>query len=210
MTTTQRTPLEGLAWAIEQFEGGFQNDPDDSGNWVYLNDGTRKLIGTNHGVTPAALAHYTGQDPATVTVAQICNVTAEFAAKIGFDGYYDAPGWPRMPYSHMVDALVDFGWGSGPCLAVMKMRSLIGTAPDGMIGPLTRRAWHDFTDQDERNQLVDICLMRIEHYQAVVKKAPATAKYLAGWSRRARSYLHGTPWFKLWHPDAPLTVDPER
>ena len=88
MTTTQRTPLEGLAWAIEQFEGGFQNDPDDSGNWVYLNDGTRKLIGTNHGVTPAALAHYTGQDPATVTVAQICNVTAEFAAKIGFEKYF--------------------------------------------------------------------------------------------------------------------------
>ena len=58
-------------------EGGFQNNPKDDGNYA-----NGVLIGTNRGITPAALANYKNVNISTITVDDIRGVTEETAKEI--------------------------------------------------------------------------------------------------------------------------------
>jgi peptide-methionine (S)-S-oxide reductase len=50
------TPREAIAFSILHWEGEWQNDPADSGNYAHAFDGTTRLVGTMRGVTPDAYA----------------------------------------------------------------------------------------------------------------------------------------------------------
>ena len=42
----------------DKFEGGYQNYPEDNGNWIKDKSGKSINIGTNHGISGTTLAEY--------------------------------------------------------------------------------------------------------------------------------------------------------
>lgn len=211
----RRTPEEAVATLIHTHEGNeaigrklwgdprlgwLQNLKDDAGNWVTKPTGERILIGTNYGITPAALAAHRGIAPWSLTFEDMKALTLAEAAEIGVEGYYREPGWGRVTFSPEVETLMDFGFGAGKFLAVQKMQSLVGVAVDGKIGPVTEKAFYEFVnDNGHEKALETICEMRLAHYHWCVERRPSNARFLDQWKRRARFYLTGNAsWWGLW------------
>lgn len=199
--------------SIATFEGEFQNYPQDVGNWVTVN-GTRKLIGTMRGVTPAALALHRAIPVETVTVEIIKSVTLQEAAEIGYMNYYLRPGFDKLPYNEFTYSHVDSGWGSGPITAIKYMQRLLGTAADGVIGPMTQKAYDDFLEQYGLAEALRLYVQqRVAFFESIVAAHPDNAIFLKGWKRRAYSRLpenlgmpldwHGYP-EDLWEPGRPI------
>jgi lysozyme family protein len=62
-----------------EFEGGYQRDSRDNGNWTGGRRGRGRLVGTNHGISAPLLASYLGRTP---SIADMKNLTAETANEI--------------------------------------------------------------------------------------------------------------------------------
>lgn len=60
-------------------EGGYQNDPQDDGNW-YLGE----LIGTNWGISAPTLAGFLGRKPTVTEMRNLSRATAELILKRSF------------------------------------------------------------------------------------------------------------------------------
>ena len=157
-------------------EGGFQQDKDDSGNYV-----NGVLIGTNKGITPSALAKHRGVKASTITVEDIKNLTEEEAREIFKDEYFYKPKINKLPLE-LQPSVLDMQINSGPN-AIKILQKLVGTKQDGIIGPITLKALKD--NPVTVNQYADA---RIEYYKKVIKKSPEKKKFLSGWTNRANSY----------------------
>ena len=70
-------------------EGGYTDNPSDSGNWF-----KGKLVGTNYGITGATLAAYLRRD---VTEADVRAMSADTARAIYSANYLAGPGINRLP-----------------------------------------------------------------------------------------------------------------
>lgn len=195
---TTRTPQDAFREVIARWEGGFQAMPEDAGNYV---DG--KLIGTNYGVTPKALATYRGVPASSITRADIQNMPMEEAVAIGVSLYYEGPGFDRLPWCPATEVWCDIGWGSGPRVAIKNMQRMIGESPDGVIGPATIMAYRRWLAERTREGAVEqIAARRIEMYQEFVRQRPANAKFLGGWINRAKWFLPSNPtWWQTWTED---------
>lgn len=157
-------------------EGGFQNDKEDTGNYV-----NGKLIGTNKGITPAALAEYRGIDADTITVDMMKGITDEEARAIYEQNYYYKPKIDKLPQNlqaSVFDMTINAG-GNG----VKILQRLAGVDADGVIGPQTIKAVKEAGITP--SQYADA---RIEYYKKVAENDPDKKKYLKGWIRRANKY----------------------
>ena len=157
-------------------EGGFQQDKDDSGNYV-----NGVLIGTNRGITPSALAKHRGVKASTITVEDIKNLTEEEAREIFKNEYFYKPKINKLPLE-LQPSVLDMQINAGPN-AIKILQKLVGTKQDGIIGPITLKALKD--NPVTVNQYADA---RIEYYKKVIKKSPEKKKFLSGWTNRANSY----------------------
>lgn len=162
--------------AILIAEGGYQNDKDDSGNYV-----NGVLIGTNRGVTPAALAKHRGVKASSITVEDIKNVTEQEARDIFKEEYFYKPKLDKLPMD-LQASVFDMQINSGSN-AIKILQKLVGTKQDGIIGPKTLKALED--NPVSVNEYADA---RIEYYNKVVTKSPEKKKFLSGWTSRANSY----------------------
>ena len=175
-------PTDGKVWLSSQLdtiletEGGFQNDKEDDGNYV---DG--KLIGTNKGITPAALAEYRGVDPSTITVEDIKGITDKEAREIYEQNYYYKTKINELP-ENIQASVFDMNINAGPN-AIKILQRLAGVKDDGIIGPQTIKAV-----QEANITLDQYADARIEYYKQVVKNDPDKKKYLKGWINRANKY----------------------
>ena len=157
-------------------EGGFQQDPDDSGNYV-----NGKLIGTNRGVTPAALAKFRGIDASDVTVEMIKDVTDAEARDIFKQDYYYGPKIDQLP-ENIQDTVFDMYINSG-ANAIKILQRMVGADDDGVIGPQTLAAVADANIT--RDAYADA---RIEYYKRISQPGSKNAKYRQGWINRANKY----------------------
>lgn len=157
-------------------EGGFQQDVEDSGN--YVGD---KLIGTNRGITPVALAKYRGIDAEDVTVEMMKEVTDAEAREIFKQDYYYRPKIDQLP-ENIQDTVFDMYINSGSN-AIKILQRMVGATPDGVIGPQTLAAVADANIT--RDAYADA---RIEFYKSISKPGTKNAKYRQGWINRANKY----------------------
>ena len=162
--------------AILIAEGGYQNDKDDSGNYV-----NGVLIGTNRGVTPAALAKHRGVKASSITVEDIKNLTEQEARDIFKEEYFYKPKLDKLPMD-LQASVFDMQINSGSN-AIKILQKLVGTKQDGIIGPKTLKAL-----EDNPVSVNDYADARIEYYNKVVAKSPEKKKFLSGWTSRANSY----------------------
>lgn len=115
---------------VFKHEAGFQNRPDDPGNWTGGKIGAGELVGTNFGISAAS---YPGLD--------ILNLTSEQAREIYVRDYYLPAGCNRMPYPlalSVFDSAVNQGLG----WTKMELQRILGVVVDGVIGPRTIEAVH--------------------------------------------------------------------
>lgn len=109
---------------VLQSEGGFENNPADTGGV------------TNHGITIKTLSAWRGK---SVSIADVKALTADEAALIYRAKFWNAAFADDLPTG--IDyAVFDFAVNSGPATAIRKLQSVLGVAVDGIMGPATLAA----------------------------------------------------------------------
>lgn len=154
---------------ILNHEGGFQCDPDDSGNWTGGKCGVGELKGTKFGIAAASYPHL-----------DIRNLMLESAKNL-----YRADYWNRAydDLDKRVGAkLFDIAVNCGTGTAAKILQRACGVIDDGAIGPKTMAAAQAIPPAE----LLDaICTHQKAYYAAIIKRDPRKSKYEKGWNKRA-------------------------
>ena len=161
---TQLVPI------IKKWEGGFVNDPDDSGG------------ATNKGVTLSTFRSFYGSNK---TVDDLKKLTDQQWLYIFLTGYWNKCMASQINNQSIANIIVDWAWGSGPATAIKKVQALVGTDVDGIAGPKTIAA---INKKDPKRLFNAIKSARIEFVENLVKLRPKDAKFLKGWKIRINSF----------------------
>ena len=146
---------------ILHHEGGYVNHPKDPGGETNL--GVTKRVYEEHGGTK-----------------DMKDLTVEDVAPIYKSGYWDKMKGDNLPNG--LDLCVfDFGVNAGPGRAAKYLQTMIGSTPDGGIGPMTLKAVSEYV---EEHGLVKA----IENYQdarqSYYEKLSTFDTFGRGWTRR--------------------------
>ena len=160
-------------------EGGFQNDPDDTGNYA-----GSALIGTNWGITPQALASYRGVPVESITEDDIKGLTEDDAIEIYAQDYYYRPGYDKITNDDLQENVVDMAVNAGAPQATKLLQRIVGSEVDGILGPNTLQAIND-----SKINTNDYSTERKRFYYDITMSDPSKLKYLLGWVNRANKYI---------------------
>lgn len=149
-------------------EGGFQNDPNDKGNWTGCSCGSGTNKGTNWGISACS---YPEQD--------IRNLTQDDAKVIYREDYWDKAQCDQLPYG--VDLCTfDGGVNSGVSRGVKWLQEAVGADEDGVVGPETLT----LTMEADDDQTIDrMCDARLDYLQGL----STWDNYGKGWTNRVES-----------------------
>jgi lysozyme family protein len=113
---------------VLEYEGGYQNDPNDSGNWTGCKPGAGENKGTNRGITACT---YPKED--------IVNMTEVRAKEIYNSDFWNPIQGDRLPAG--VDLCTfDGSVNSGRARGVAWLQHAVGVDADGIVGPVTIQA----------------------------------------------------------------------
>lgn len=120
-------------------EGGYVDDPRDSGNWTGGAVGVGLLIGSNMGVGAPALAVWLqGTD---VTAATMRTLPAAIYNAMARARYWTPMSCADMPAG--VDLMLfDYGWNRGVGSSIRLLQQVLNVEEDGICGQATVRATH--------------------------------------------------------------------
>lgn len=149
-------------------EGGFTNDPQDSGNWTGGAVGQGQLKGTKYGISAASYP-----------TVDIGSLTEDAALAIYKRDYWDKlyldtadPGLALIA----VDAAINNGVGA----ATKWLQSSLGVTADGVFGPMSQAALKACTGDAAQSALVALHAARIN----MMGNLSTWARYGGGWSKR--------------------------
>ncbi len=146
--------------AVLKHEGGWADHPSDPGG------------ATMKGVTFATfLRYYPGSSK-----SDLRNITDAQLRRIYKAGYWDVIRGDDLP-SGLDYAVFDFAVNSGPARAAIFMQELVGTAPDGKIGPLTLKA---VESHSAKTLIADLCAKRL----AFLQRLSTWPVFGKGWKSR--------------------------
>lgn len=191
------TPREFAKDYITRWEGVYSGDADDNGNWTGAKKGIGSLVGSQYGVTPAAIAGMRKIPVTSVSVAVIKSITLDEAATLALNTYYYAPHLDILPWNQATASIFDFGWGAGPVQAIKLLQRTLDVADDGKLGPATAAAYKALCDAQGVNFVAGAWwCVRENFYELIIGKTPTNAKYEKGWDNRSRYFTPGSPWWK--------------
>lgn len=189
--------VEKLAPHILKWEGGFQNDPVDKGNY---HKGV--LIGTNKGVTPSTYLQAFGKVP---TEQDMRNLTEEQFMHVLKLLYWNRWRADEIESQPVANILVGWVWGSGKWGVIIPQR-VLEVPDDGVVGNITLNAVNNSNPKElferlkaaKRKYLQGIVDASISAYEdRIGRKASqkeimlyTKAKYLRGWLNRLHSYTY--------------------
>ena len=150
---------------ILKHEGGFVNDPLDSGGM------------TNLGVTKRVWEEFVGHP---VSEADMRALTPEIIAPMYKMKYWNSSYCEVLPKG--LDYVVfDFAVNAGTGRSVKTLQQAIGCVADGVIGPKTMAAINDANPKDLITKFSDA---RADFYQGIVTRKPDQARFIKGWLNR--------------------------
>lgn len=156
-----------IPW-IKKWEGGWANDPDDSGGC------------TMSGITIGTYQHYYGSDK---TCEDLQYLTDDEWLYMFKRGYWDRFKADYIENQSIAQLCVQMGWGSGPVTAIKRIQQCLGCKADGIVGPKTLAALNGDNKEEIFNRL---WTMRKE-WLVRISKIGNNKKYLKGWLRRLDS-----------------------
>lgn len=198
------TPEKFAADFIFVWEDGQKTDPNkthslrrnDRGNWSGGAINAGSLIGSNHGVTPTALAAFRKVPVSAITYAVMHALTIEEAGLIALSSYYRDNHLDRLAWNAVTASAFDFGWGAGPITTVKHIQRLVGVKDDGIIGHGTSSAFDAWiTRLGLEGTANAFGADRNAYYEAVIRSRPEQAENRNGWRNRTAYFLPGTPWW---------------
>ena len=154
---------------LEKWEGGWSNDPDDSG-------GATMMGITIH--TYAAYRKKKGLPPPTEE--DLRNISKEEWLDIYKTMFWDEVKGDAFNSQSVANIMVDWYWMSG-IIAIKRLQFIVGTKQDGNVGPKTLAAIHSKSQKELFTQLKNA---RYNHFISIVKKSPEKRKFLKGWLNR--------------------------
>lgn len=167
-------------------------DPLDNGNWTGGKQGVGALVGSNHGVTPAALAAYRKVPVSVITKPVMAALSIDEAADIALANYYLKPRLDLLAWNRVSASVFDMGWGTGPGQAIKLLQRMLDVADDGMMGPATAGAFNKLcAAQGEAFVAGAWWAIRDAFYEQIIATRPANAKYERGWDNRSRYFTPG-------------------
>lgn len=182
---------EALNYTL-QFEGGYANDPDDSGgetfrgisrrNWPAW-PGWEKIDRAKlRGAITAKLinAAFTGDK-------EMEQMVAAFYHKNFWRPFEILEADGRI-MAKLFDTAVNVGVGGAVKMlqrAINRLGPISQLTVDGKIGPKTIAAYSLATSGDEICFLDTFCREQEDHYRRIVQRKPSQAKFLKGWLRRS-------------------------
>ena len=154
---------------LEKWEGGWSNDPDDSGG------------ATMKGVTLRTYTAYRkkkGLLPPTED--ELRNISKEEGLDIYKTMYWDTIKGDAFQSQSVANIMVDWRWMSG-VIAIKRLQLIVGTKQDGIVGQKTLAAVHAKNQKELFTQLKNA---RHNHFISIVTKSPEKRKFLKGWLNR--------------------------
>lgn len=156
-----------IPW-IKKWEGGYANDPDDSGGCTMM------------GITIKTFQHYYGGDK---TCKDLKDITEEQWEHIFKTGFWDKFKADLIENQSIAELCVQMGWGSGYVTAIKKIQKTLGCIPDGIVGPVTLGL---LNGKDSYNIWNKLWVMRYNWLNQIAKVGN-NKKFLKGWLRRLNS-----------------------
>lgn len=151
-------------------EGGFQNDPEDRGNWTSGVIGQGKCLGTKYGVSAMT---YPGED--------IAGMTLERAKAIYRRDFWGPAGCDVVPDAVKFDVF-DTAVNSGVVTAIKLLQRAASAQDDGALGPHTLMAAQAM---DPERLLARFNGHRLDF----LNDRPAWPTYGKGWTQRIAENL---------------------
>lgn len=133
-------------------EGGYVDDPRDSGNWTGGAVGAGSLIGSNMGVGAPELATWLKNTGVTAAIMRTLPATI-------YNAMARARYWTPMSCADMpagVDLMLfDYGWNRGVGSSILLLQQVLGVKEDGICGRATVRAAHARQCTDLINEMAN-------------------------------------------------------
>lgn len=157
---------------IQQWEGGYVNDPHDLGG------------ATNKGVTLDTYTAYCRRKGyPRPTVERLLAITDKEWAEIYKTMYWDRCKGDEIHSQSVANMLVDWYWHSG-MYAIKILQRLLGVQMDGIVGAKTL---HAINSRDALQLYRDLKAERIDYYHRIATARPTSRKYLRGWINRVNA-----------------------
>ena len=160
--------------AVLHHEGGYVDDPDDSGG------------ATNMGITHATLAAWRKRE---VNRGEVKDLTEAEAGEIYKANYWDKLLLDEVQSQALAEAVMDMGVNAGVGTAARLLQMAVNwlvkselLQTDGWIGPVTVRAVNGST---ERLLLQKFFELRVKHYMAICRNNKSQRKFLYAWIKRS-------------------------
>lgn len=169
---------ENVIRHILKWEGGLVNDPNDPGGV------------TNRGVTLTTWQQYCRQYTGRTDRANAEGLKAmsnEEWTDLFTRMFWDAAECDDIKTNCIADMLADFYWHSGR-YAIRVLQRCVGATADGIVGKQTITLVNSFRTQ--RQLFHNYKQARIQYLENIVRRRPASAKYLKGWLRRVNALTY--------------------
>lgn len=170
--------IDNLAQFILSFEGGFVDDPQDSGG------------ATNMGVTLRTWKSqgYDKNGDGKIDIADLRRITEEDAVRILKLNYWNRWQADRIENQSVANLVVDWTWNSG-AYGIKIPQRVLGVETDGIVGEKTLSALNAASPKDLFHSLHE---ERRRFLERIVAAAPEKRKFLNGWMRRLLSITYGS------------------
>jgi hypothetical protein len=164
LKTDKSTNFDKCLAVVFAEEGGYTNDPQDSGG------------PTNFGITLADLREWRGHD---VTAEDVRTMNRTEAQEIYRSKYWNPMQCDDLPNGIDLEVF-DFGVNAGNRTSIKILQSVLGVTTDGSVGPITLSA---AKAADARTVIQNFSEQRLNYYRALA----GWAHFGAGWTNRTNS-----------------------
>lgn len=117
-----------------KFEGGYQCDPDDNGNWTGFKKGVGRLIGTKYGITASVLAAYMKKEP---SVDDMKNLDPDVARIIYLRNYWSPIRGNEIRSQDEANMIYDSAVNMGVGTAIILAQRSLGLHETGIMDEVT-------------------------------------------------------------------------
>lgn len=162
---------------VARVEGGYQNHPNDAGNY----NSRDELVGTNWGISAPVYEQWIDEPPTEADMRDMKKEEAEAIYKTLF--------WDRILGDDIADqdvAEIFFdGYVNHGRTGIRIMQRVLGVVPDGIVGPLTLGAINAASAVQLFNAYVGA---RLLFYHRLVASRPRLGVFLKGWMNRLATF----------------------
>jgi lysozyme family protein len=161
-----------------EHEGTYSVDPNDSGGETW-----RGISRKNHPdwIGWIAIDHFKASNPKWLDEAKQDETLAAQVASFYRKEFWDKIKGDEIQSQDAANHIFDFAVNAGPTTCVKIVQRIVGSNPDGVVGPQTilniNITGSFFCDQ--------FAIEKVKHYTAICHKYPKNKKYFFGWIVRA-------------------------